>query len=146
MDCNMPGFPVHHQLLEFTQSHVHWVSDTIQPSHPLSSPSPSAFNIKLQKAFKNQNEVTVVQASKMQPGGCGFKHFPASLRTWIFWTVSNTRASPAILKIISVSSCKLQPCGFKDSPCNSAKISNPNQSLLNSHLSFLPAPILIFDN
>ena len=38
-DCSTPGLPVHHQLLEFTQIHVHWVSDTIQPSHPLSSPS-----------------------------------------------------------------------------------------------------------
>ena len=37
MDCRTPGFPVHHQLLEFTQTHVHWVSDAIQPSHPLSS-------------------------------------------------------------------------------------------------------------
>ena len=40
MDCSMLGLPVHHQLLEFTQTHVHWVSDAIQPSHPLSSPSP----------------------------------------------------------------------------------------------------------
>jgi len=38
-------FPVYHQLLEFTQIHVHWVSDAIQPSHPLSSPSPLAFNL-----------------------------------------------------------------------------------------------------
>ena len=45
MDCSMPGLPVHHQLLEFTQTHVHWVSDAIQPSHPLSSPSPPAFNL-----------------------------------------------------------------------------------------------------
>ena len=36
----MPGFPDHHQLLELAQTHVHWVSDDIQPSHPLSSPSP----------------------------------------------------------------------------------------------------------
>ena len=42
MDCSMP---VHHQLLEFTQTHVHWVGDAIQPSHPLSSPSPPAFNL-----------------------------------------------------------------------------------------------------
>ena len=42
--CNMPGLPVHHQLPEFTQTHVHWVSDAIQPSHPLSSPSPLALN------------------------------------------------------------------------------------------------------
>ena len=40
MNCSMPGLPVHHQLPEFTQTHVHWVSDAIQPSHPLSSPSP----------------------------------------------------------------------------------------------------------
>ena len=45
MDCSMPSLPVHHQLLEFTQTHVHWVSDAIQPSHPLSSPSPPAFNL-----------------------------------------------------------------------------------------------------
>ena len=40
MDCSPPDLPVHHQLPEFTQTHVHWVGDAIQPSHPLSSPSP----------------------------------------------------------------------------------------------------------
>ena len=45
MDCNTPGFPVHHQLPEFVQTHVHWLCDAIQPSHPLSSPSPPAFNL-----------------------------------------------------------------------------------------------------
>ena len=45
MDCNTPGLPVHHQLPEFTQTHVHRVSDAIQPSHPLLSPSPPAFNL-----------------------------------------------------------------------------------------------------
>ena len=45
MDCSMPGLPVHHQLPEFTQIHVHWVGDAIQPSHPLSSHSPPAFNL-----------------------------------------------------------------------------------------------------
>ena len=44
-DCNKAGFPVLHQLLELAQIHVHWVSDAIQPSHPLSPPSPPAFNI-----------------------------------------------------------------------------------------------------
>ena len=45
MDCSTPGLPVHHQLPEFTQTHVHWVSDAIQPSHPLLSPllPPSIF-------------------------------------------------------------------------------------------------------
>ena len=45
MDCSTPGLPVHHQLPELTQTHVHWVSDAIQPSHPLSSPSPPTFNL-----------------------------------------------------------------------------------------------------
>ena len=45
MDHSMPGLPVHHGLLEFTQTHIHRVSDAIQPSHPLSSPSPPAFNL-----------------------------------------------------------------------------------------------------
>ena len=44
MNRSTPGLPVHHQLPEFTQTHVHWVSDTIQPSHPLSAPSPPAPN------------------------------------------------------------------------------------------------------
>ena len=45
MDCSTPGLPVHHQLPEFTQTHVHRVGDAIQPSHPLSSPSPPVFNL-----------------------------------------------------------------------------------------------------
>ena len=45
MDCSTPGLHVHHQLPEFTQTHVHWVSDAIQPSHSLSSPSSPAFNL-----------------------------------------------------------------------------------------------------
>ena len=45
MDCSTPGFPVHHQLLELTQTHVHQVGDAIQPSRLLLSPSPPAFNL-----------------------------------------------------------------------------------------------------
>ena len=45
MDCSTPGFPVLHHLLEFAHTHVHWVSDAIQPSGPLSPPSPPAFNL-----------------------------------------------------------------------------------------------------
>ena len=51
VDCSTPGLPVHHQLLEFTQTHVHWVGDAIQPFHPLSSPSPPAFNLSHQKGL-----------------------------------------------------------------------------------------------
>ena len=53
IDCSTPGFPVHHQLPELTQTRVHWVSDAIQPSHPLSSPSPPAFHLSQhQSLFK----------------------------------------------------------------------------------------------
>ena len=45
MDCSMPGLPVNHQLPEFTQVHIHWVGNAIQPSHPLSSTSPPTFNL-----------------------------------------------------------------------------------------------------
>ena len=45
MDCSTPGLPVHQQLLEFPQTHVRWVGDAIQPSHPPSSPSPPTFNL-----------------------------------------------------------------------------------------------------
>ena len=44
MDCSAPGLPAHQQLPKFTWTHVHWVGDAIQPSHPLSSPSPPTFN------------------------------------------------------------------------------------------------------
>ena len=52
MDCCTPDLPVHHQLLEFTQTHVYWVGDAIQPSHPLLSPSPPAFNLSQHQSFQ----------------------------------------------------------------------------------------------
>ena len=55
MDCSTPGLPVHHQLPELTQTHVHRVSDAIQPSHPLSSPSPPTFNLPSIRVFSNES-------------------------------------------------------------------------------------------
>ena len=53
MECRMPGFPVHHQLPEFTQTYVHWIGDAIQPPHPLLSPSPPSLNLyQHQSLFK----------------------------------------------------------------------------------------------
>ena len=51
MDCIMPGFSVLHYLPEFAQTHVHWVSDAIQPPHPLSPPSPLALNFSQHQSF-----------------------------------------------------------------------------------------------
>ena len=55
MKCNSPGLPVYHQLLEFTQIHVHRVSDAIQPSHPLLSPSPPTFILPSIRVFLNES-------------------------------------------------------------------------------------------
>ena len=70
MDCSMPGFPVHHQLPELTQTHVHHVSDAIQPSHPLSSPSAPAFNLSqhqgLFKWVSSSHQVATVLEFQLQ--------------------------------------------------------------------------------
>ena len=55
MNHSTPGLPVHHQLPEFTQTHVHRVSDAIQPSHPLSSPYPPALNLPSIRVFSNES-------------------------------------------------------------------------------------------
>ena len=102
MDCSMPGFSVHHQLLQLAQTLVHRVGDAIQPSHPLSSPSAPAFNLSqhqglfqwvrsshqvakglelqlqhqfFQWIFRTSNEHSV-QENKIC---CGFHHFPIYL-------------------------------------------------------------------
>ena len=83
MNRSMPGPPVHHQLLEFTQTHVHWVGDAIQPSHPLSSPSSPAFNL-------SQHQMS--QESY-------FKHFHWNIFKFFSFSLINTYVN--LVKIIS---------------------------------------------
>ena len=59
MNCSTPGLPVHHQLPESTQTHVHCVSDAIQPSHPLSSPSPPALSLSSIRVFSNESALCI---------------------------------------------------------------------------------------
>ena len=59
MDSSRPGFPVHHHLPELTQIHVHWVSDAVQPSHPLSSPSPPAFTLSQHQGLSNESALLI---------------------------------------------------------------------------------------
>ena len=70
MNCSTPGLPVYRQLPESTQTHVHWVSDAIQPSHPLSSPSPPAFNLSqhqgLLKWVSSSHQVAKVLEFQLQ--------------------------------------------------------------------------------
>ena len=69
MNCSMPGLPVHHQLMEFTQMHVHWVSDAIQPSHPLipfsSCPQsfPSSGSFQMSQLFTSGGQSIGISAS-----------------------------------------------------------------------------------
>ena len=71
IDCSMPDLPVYHQLSEFTQTHVHWVSDTIQPSHPLVSPSPPAFNLSQHQKWSHS-----VVSDSLQPRGLQHARLP----------------------------------------------------------------------
>ena len=81
MDYSTPGFPVHHQLLELAQTHVHWVSDAIQSSHPLLSPSPPAFNLSqhqgLFKWLSSLHQVAKVLEFQLQ-----HQSFPWTFRTY----------------------------------------------------------------
>ena len=81
---SMPGLPVHHQLLEPTQTHVHWVSDAIQPSHPLSSPSPPALNLSQHQGLLNESSLHIrwpsnwsfsvnISSSNEHPGMISFR-------------------------------------------------------------------------
>ena len=80
MDCSMPSLPVHHQLLEFTQTHVHCIGDATQSSHLLLSPSPLAFSlVQHQSLFK--------WVSSSQSSGKVLKfHLQHQSFQWIFWT------------------------------------------------------------
>ena len=79
MDCSMPGFPVLNNLLEFAQTHVHWVCDAIQPSHPLSLQSPPALSPSQQQCpFQWVNYLhQVAKVLKLQLQHLSFQ--------WVFW-------------------------------------------------------------
>ena len=119
MDCSTPGLSVHHQLPEFTQTHVHWVGDTIQPSHPLSSPSPALNLSHHQGLFKwvsSSHQVAKVLECQLQHrdnpvqysclgnphgersvAGCS----PWSCRVWHDWVAQHSTA-----QLSSAQECK----------------------------------------
>ena len=87
MNCSRPGLPVHHQLPEFTQTHLHRVSDAIQPSHPLSSPSPPAPNpSQHQGLFQWVNSLhEVVKVVEFQPQHQSFNEHPGLVSFRMDW-------------------------------------------------------------
>ena len=90
MDCSIPGLPVHHQLPDFTQTHVHWVSDAIQPFHPLSYPSPSTFNHSqhqgLFKWVSSAHQVAKVLEFQVQNQCFQWIFRTDFLKDWLVWS------------------------------------------------------------
>ena len=122
MNCNTPGLPVHLQLSEFTQTHVHRVNDDIQPSHPLSSPSPPALSLSQHQGLFQWvgSSHQVAKVLELQLQRQSFQ--------WIFgvyflwdWLVGS-------------------PCSPRDSQESSA--APPFKSINSSTLSFLYGPTL----
>ena len=89
MDRSTPGFRVHHQLPEFTQTHVHWVGDAIQPSHPLWSPSLPAFNLSQHQGLfqwvSSSHQVAKILEFQLQHQSFQWilDWFPLGLTGWI---------------------------------------------------------------
>ena len=111
MDCSIPGSPVLHHLLELAQTHVHWVSDTIQPSHLLSSPSPPAFNLSQHQGLlqwvSSSHQVTKVLEFQYQSLQCIQDWFPLGLMVWSPCCPRDSQESSSTPQFKSVSSLAL---------------------------------------
>ena len=120
MNCSMPALPVHHQLPESTQTHVHWVGDAIQPSHPLSCPS-HALNLSQIRVFSNDSVLCI--------------RWP---NYWSFsFDISPSNEHPGL---ISFRMDSLDPCSSRDSQESSP---TPQFKSINSSvLRFLYSPTL----
>ena len=122
MDCSMPGFPVHHQLLELAQTHVHWVGDPIQPSHPLLSPSLPIFNLSQHQGLFQwvSSSHQLARVLELQASA-----FPMNIQDWL----------PLDWMVVS-------PCSPRDSQESSP---TPKlKSISSSVLSFFYTPVLTF--
>ena len=101
MDCSIPGFPVHHQLLELTQTHGHRVGDAIQPSHPLSSPS-LTFNLSqhqgLFKWVNSSHQVAKVLEFQLQHQSFQWIFRTDFLYDWLVWSPCIPRTLKSLLQ------------------------------------------------
>ena len=104
MDCSTLGLPVHHQLPDLAQTHVHRVSDAIQPSHPLSSPSPPAFNLSQHQGLFHES---VLCTRWPEYWSFSFSISPSNESTLRMRWPKYWRSNQSILKEIS-SECSLE--------------------------------------
>ena len=90
VDCSTPDLPVHHQLLEFTQTHVHWLGDAIHPSHPLSSPSPPTLNLSQHQGLfqwvSSSHQVAKVLELQLQHQSFQWIFRVDFLCSWLVWS------------------------------------------------------------
>ena len=130
IDCSMPGFPVHHQLLEFTQTHVHWVSDAIQPSHPVVPFSsrlqsfPASGSFPMSQLFTWGGQITGVSVSASV--------LPMNTQDWppLEWTGCISLQSKGLARVFSNTTVqkhqffsqmvKIEICGLLFYICNVA--------------------------
>ena len=103
MYCSMPGFPVHHQLLELGHTHVHRVGDAIQPSHPLSSPSPAAIRLSQHQGLfqwvSSSHQVAKILEFQLQHPSV----LPMNTQDWspLGWTGWNSFQSKGLSRVFS---------------------------------------------
>ena len=81
MNCSTPGFPVHHQLPELTQTHLHPVGDAIQPSYPLSSVFPPAFNLSQHQGLSNESALHIRWPKYGASASASV--FPMNIQSWL---------------------------------------------------------------
>ena len=121
MNCSMPGLPVHHQLPELTQTHIHRIGDAIQPSHPRSSPSPPAPNPPSIRVFSNESTLP--------------------MRWPKYWSFSfSISPSNEYSELISFRMDWLDPCSPRDS--QESSLTPQVKSINSTTLGFLYDPTL----
>ena len=138
VDCSTPGLPVHHQLQKFTRTHVHWVSDAIQPFHPLLSPSPPAFNLSqhqgLFKWVSSSHHVAKVSALTSV--------LPMNTQDWfpLGWTGWISLQSKGLSRVFS--NIKVQKHQFFGAQLSSQSNSHIHTWPLEKPLPWLDGPLL----
>ena len=102
MDCSTPGFPVHYQLPELAETHVHRVSDAIQPSHPLSSPSPPDFSLSQHQGLF-QGISSLHQVAKLLEFSASVSVLPMNTQDWfpLGWTGWISLQSKGLSRVFS---------------------------------------------
>ena len=120
IDCSTPGFPVHHELLELGQTHVHRVGDAIQPSHSLLSPSPPAFNLSQHQSLfqrvSSSHQVAKVLGFQIQHQSFQLKFRTNFLSDWLVWSPCSPRDSQESSPTPQFKSINSSALSFLNSP------------------------------